>query len=223
MYFMGINLTHERSFPMRFQPGQSGNPAGRPPGSLNKQTLAAQEAMIERGQEVINSIIDRAKNGESAAMRAVVARLLPTGRNRRMAIDLPVIKTPEDAELALSVVTDELSAGNLTISEASALVSLIDRMLRVAERMWNFARARRYGARYDAVLLDDEEPSQVAAAGEAEAPEAAEKPAAPLYSPVNSGIATNGEGTEAPAPQAAGSAEPAGLRDSEAPPLRRAA
>jgi hypothetical protein len=25
---------------MKFQPGQSGNPAGRPPGSLNRKTLA---------------------------------------------------------------------------------------------------------------------------------------------------------------------------------------
>jgi Family of unknown function (DUF5681) len=208
---------------MRFQPGQSGNPAGRPPGSLNKQTLAAQEAMIERGQEVINSIIDRAKNGESAAMRAVVERLLPTGRNRRMAIDLPVIKTPEDAELALSVVTDELSAGNLTISEASALVNLIDRMLRVAERMWNFARAKRYAAQRDAIMLDDEEPSKAAATVDPEAPAAAEKPAAPLYSPVNSGVVAGGERTGTPARQEGGSAGSAGSRPDKAPPLPRAA
>ncbi|MBV8754071.1 MAG: hypothetical protein JO328_14510 [Hyphomicrobiales bacterium] len=207
---------------MRFQPGRSGNPAGRPPGSLNKQTLAAQEAMIERGQEVINSIVDRAKNGESAAMRAVVERLLPTGRNRRVAIDLPVIKTPEDAELALSVVTDELSAGNLTISEASALVNLIDRMLRVAERMWNFARAKRYAAQRDAIMLDDEGPSQAAATADPAAPEAAGKPAAPLYSPVNSEIAAGGEPAGIPARQEGGSAGP-GSRHDKAPPLPRAA
>jgi hypothetical protein len=158
--------------------------------------------MIERAQEVIDSIVDRAKNGESAAMRAALERLVPTGRNRRVAIDLPVIKTPEDAELALSVVTDELSAGNLTISEASALVNLIDRMLRVAERMWNFARARRYGAKRDAILLDDEEPSQTAATGDPEASEIPEKPAAPLYSPVNSGFPDAGKGPVAPSEEA---------------------
>jgi hypothetical protein len=208
---------------MRFQLGQSGNPAGRPPGSLNKKTLAVEEAMIERGQEVVDSMIDRAKSGDSAAMRAALERMLPTGRNRRVAIDLPTIKTPEDAELALSVVTDELSAGNLTISEASALVNLIDRMLRVAQRMWEFARARRYGARYDAVLLDDEEPSQAAAAGEPEAPETAEKPAAPLYSPVNSALAA---AAQAPVAASGQEARPARAEVSEqevAPPLPRAA
>jgi hypothetical protein len=208
---------------MRFQSGHSGNPAGRPPGSLNQKTLAAQEAMIERAQELIDSIVDRAKNGDSAAMRAAMERLVPTGRNRRVAVDLPVIKTPEDADLALSVVTDELSAGNLTISEASALVNLIDRMLRVAERMWNFARARRYGAKRDATLLDDEEPSQATAPGDPEAPETGETPAAPLYSPVNSRVAVGGEGTGAASGQEAGPARPEASKQETAPPLPRAA
>ena len=203
---------------MRFQPGKSGNPAGRPPGALNKQTLAAQEAMIERAQELIDSIIDRAKIGDSGAMRAAMERLVPTGRNRRVAIDLPVIKTPEDAELALSVVTDELSAGNLTINEASALVNLIDRMLRVAERMWNFARARRCGDKRDAILLDDAEPPEAAA--DPQAPQISEKPAAPLYSPVNSGVSTRVETGTATATGEIGSARPAPGADT---PLPRAA
>ena len=207
---------------MRFQPGQSGNPAGRPQGSLNKQTLAAQEAMIERAQELIDSIMERAKNGESVAMRAAMERLVPTGRNRRVAVDLPVIKTPEDAELALSVVTDELSAGNLTISEASALVNLIDRMLRVAERMWNFARAKRYGDRRDAILLDDEKPFAVAGTAE-EAPETAEEPAAPLYSPVNSRVAAGEAGTGTASGEEGRPAQAAASDQDTVPPFRRAA
>jgi hypothetical protein len=208
---------------MRFQPGQSGNPGGRPPGSLNRKTLAAQEAMIERAQELIDSMVDRAKNGDSAAMRAAMERLVPTGRNRRVAIDLPVIKTPEDAELALSVVTDELAAGNLTISEASALINLIDRMLRVAERMWNFARSRRYGARRDAILLDEQEAPAASETGDPQAAQTAEKPKAPLYSPVNSAIAPGADATGEPAGREA-EIPPSGVpQETTAPPLARAA
>jgi Family of unknown function (DUF5681) len=179
---------------MHFQPGQSGNPAGRPSGSLNKQTIAVQAVMEERAKELATDLIDRAKNGDLAAMRLCMEQLVPTGRNRRVPIELPVIKTPEDAELALTVVTDELAAGNLSISEASALVGLIDRMLRVAERMWNFERNRRYGAKRDAILLDDEEAPQATD----ETPQTAEKPAAPLYSPVNSGVAAGADASGAP-------------------------
>jgi len=173
---------------MRFQPGESGNPAGRPIGSLNKKTLAAKAQLDEHAGEIVDSLVERAKNGEPVAMRMCMEQLAPTGRNRPVAIELPVIKTPEDAELALAVVTDELAAGNLTIAEASALVTLIDRMLRLAERMWNFARQRRYDAAKDAIIFDEETPQAASTA-----PQTAEKPAAPLYSPVNSAAAAVAE------------------------------
>lgn len=201
---------------MRFQPGHSGNPAGRPPGSLNKETLAAQAVLEERAEEMVTNIMDRAKNGDPTAMRLCMERLVPTGRNRPVAIDLPVVKTPDDAQAALAVVTAELAAGTLTVSEASALIGLIDRMLRLAERMWNFERARRYGARRDAILLDDEQAPEAAA----QTPQTAEKPDAPRYSPVNSGM----PGAQATAPSSgrgAGPTQPATPREDT--PLPRAA
>src|ERR1043166_8667539 len=184
---------------MRFQPGQSGNPPARPPGALNKQTLAAQALLAERAEEIVTNLMDRSKNGEPAAMRLVMDRLAPTGRNRLVAIELPVIKTEEDAELALTVVTDELAAGKLTIAEASALVALIDRMLRLAERMWKFELARR-----EASEADQEAPE-----ADAHALPATEKPAAPLYSPVNSSVAADAlAGAASPEPQAGGQDAP---------------
>jgi hypothetical protein len=216
---------------MRFQPGQSGNPAGRPPGSLNKKTLAVEAAMAERAEEIVNNVMDRAKNGESAAMRLTMDRLAPTGRNRPIAIELPVIKTPEDAEAALAVVTAELAAGSLTIGEASALISLIDRMLRLAERMWNFVRTRRYAARRDAILLGSAEDEEEAQADDREAAETADPQTpktggdsgAPLYSPVNSGIATGGDALGAVSPRQRGASQPGAPGEDKAPPLARAA
>jgi hypothetical protein len=210
---------------MRFQPGHSGNPAGRPPGALNKKTLAVEAAMAERAEEIVGSLMDRAKNGEPAPMRLIMERLAPTGRNRPIGIALPVIRTPEDVEAALAVVTAELAAGKLSIGEASALISLIERMLRLAERMWNFARTRRYAARRDAVLLDsveDEEQVQAdaretAATGDPQ-PQTAGEAGAPLYSPVNSGVAA-----DAPSRGHSGSAQPDAPSEDEAPPLPRAA
>jgi hypothetical protein len=206
---IGVNTTRTKEFPMRFQPGQSGNPAGRPPGSLNKKTLAAQALLAERGEEIVTNLMDRAMEGHGTAMRLCMDRLVPTGRNRPVAIELPVIKTPDDAELALSVVTDELAAGNLTIAEASALITLIDRMLRLAERMWKFQLAR----------LEAPEADQEAPAADAQAPEAAEKPATRLYSPVNSQAERTGAAS-APADADAASGAP---RETTAPPLPRAA
>jgi hypothetical protein len=217
---LGINtIYHERNYTMRFQSGQSGNPAGRPLGALNKKTLAARAAMAERAEEIAHSVMDRAKDGQPAAMRLCMERIDPTGRNRPIAIDLPVVKTPEDAEAALAVVTAALAAGDLTIAEASALVSLVDRMLRLAERMWNFARSRRYGAARDAIIFDEEKAPE----GTTQPPGTAETPRAPLYSPVNSGVAAGGEGRADPSGRE-DEVPPLGTpREEAAPPLPRAA
>jgi hypothetical protein len=214
---MVVTHHHQRSNRMRFQPGHSGNPAGRPPGSLNTKTLAAQALLEEDAAEIVGSLKERAKNGDRAAMRLCMDRLSPTGANRPVAIALPVIKTEEDVEAALAVVTAELAAGHLTIAEASALVNLIDRMVQVAERMWNLARARRYGAKRDAIVFDDEEAPEAVA----DKPQTAERPAAPLYSPVNSGIPAGADTSGARSMGEAGPAQPDAPR--EVPPLPRAA
>ena len=216
---------------MRFQPGQSGNPAGRPPGSLNKKTLALEAVMAERAEAVVDSIMDRAKDGQTAAMRLCMERLVPTGRNRLVAIDLPVITTPDDAQAALAVVTAELAAGNLTLSEASALVSLVDRMLRLAERMWKFEQARLHAARREAVLFGpaaDEEadpagdPEAAQAAG-SDAPQTLDEADAPLYSPVNSQSAAAAAEVAAASGRPGEPPPPNAPRADTAPPLPRAA
>ena len=64
---------------MTFQPGQSGNPAGRAVGSRNKKTLAVEAALFDHAQELVQDLVRRAKNGEPAAMRLCMERILPSG------------------------------------------------------------------------------------------------------------------------------------------------
>jgi len=172
---------------MKFQPGQSGNPAGRPPGSLNKRTRAAQALLEEHAEEIVQNLMDRAKNGEATPIRLCMDRLAPSGRNRAVAIDLPMVRTPEDAEAALTVVLAEVADGKLTIAELSALISAIDRMLRLADRIWKSKQVRRAEEELQALealatrLARDEEadarqpPAQTGAPADAS-----------LYFPVNS-------------------------------------
>jgi hypothetical protein len=195
---------------MQFQPGHSGNPAGRPPGALNKKTLAARRCSPSGPRRSSPTSWTAPWRGTGPPMRLCMDRLVPTGRNRPVAIELPMIKTPDDAELALAVVTDELAAGKLTIGEVSALITLIDRMLRLAERMWKFQQAR-----LEATGGDQDAPE-----ADAQAPQAAEKPGAPLYSPVNSRVPAGVDaGTASSAPEAG--TQPGAPRQDT--PLRRAA
>src|ERR1700738_638922 len=85
---------------MKFQPGQSGNPAGRPPGSLNKKTLALEAPNEAKAEEAVNDIMERAKSGDPAAMRLCMERAVPAGRHRRFAFALPRVRTAEEEQQA---------------------------------------------------------------------------------------------------------------------------
>jgi hypothetical protein len=61
--------------------GVSGNPAGRPKGSLNKSTIGArrlaQKFLNEAVEPVFQKLVQMAKDGDPQALRLVVERILP--------------------------------------------------------------------------------------------------------------------------------------------------
>lgn len=61
---------------MTFRPGESGNPAGKKPGTLNKRTRVA-VALDEAAEDVTKAVIDAAKAGDVAAARLVLERVKP--------------------------------------------------------------------------------------------------------------------------------------------------
>jgi Family of unknown function (DUF5681) len=58
----------------RFQEGQSGNPNGRPKGSLNATTLAAQALLEGEAEALTRKAIDLAKGGDITALRLCIDR-----------------------------------------------------------------------------------------------------------------------------------------------------
>jgi hypothetical protein len=48
---------------MPFKPGERGNPAGRPLGSRNRRTIAAEKLFDEEGEAVVKTAIGLAKEG----------------------------------------------------------------------------------------------------------------------------------------------------------------
>jgi hypothetical protein len=116
---------------MTFQPGQSGNPAGRAVGSRNKKTLAAEAALFDRAQELVDEIVRRAMNGEPAAMRLCMERVLPAGRGRPLPIELPPVRSGEDAYAAADVIMDALKQGALSAREAVDLLRVVEGLTRL--------------------------------------------------------------------------------------------
>jgi hypothetical protein len=116
---------------MSFRPAQSDNPAGHAVGSRNKQMLAAEAALFAHAQELVDNLVTRARRGEPAAMRLAMDRILPTGRGRPLPIELPPVRSAEDAQAAVGVITDALKAGALSAREAADLINVVTALTRL--------------------------------------------------------------------------------------------
>jgi hypothetical protein len=60
-----------------FKKGQSGNPSGRPPGSRNKSTLAAEALLDGEAETLTRKAIEEAKAGNMIALRLCLERIVP--------------------------------------------------------------------------------------------------------------------------------------------------
>ena len=116
-----------------FQPGQSGNPSGRPKGARNKATLAVEALLENEAEALTRKAIELAKEGNMAALRLCFERLLPPRRDRGVAFDLPKIESAADAVVASGAVLESCAAGTLSPGEAAEVMELIKTHLRAIE------------------------------------------------------------------------------------------
>ncbi len=116
-----------------FEPGQSGNPSGRPKGARNKTTIAVEALLDNEAEALSRKLIELAKGGSMPALRLCFERLLPPRRDRGVAFDLPKIESAADAVAASGAVLESCAAGTLSPGEAGDVMRLIETHLRAIE------------------------------------------------------------------------------------------
>jgi hypothetical protein len=114
---------------MRFQKGQSGNPAGRPRGARNKPAIALEKIVAREGQAIVEAAIELAKKGDSTPLRMFIDRLLPQRRHEPVRFKLRPIETP-DTVTALADISAGVGDGLLAPSEAAELGKVVDQFVR---------------------------------------------------------------------------------------------
>jgi hypothetical protein len=130
---MPTEIAPSPSNPSHYQKGQSGNPAGRPPGSRNKATLAA-EAMLEGELErLTREAIDRAMDGDPLLLRLCITRLMPVPRGRRVQLDLAGGGDVEDVAASLQATIRAVAEGVISPLEATDLAEVIELQRRTVE------------------------------------------------------------------------------------------
>ena len=116
-----------------FQPGESGNPRGRPAGARNKVTQAVEKLICEKGEALGTKAVDKALEGDSPLLRALLARLVPPRREPIVEFQLPAIESVDDSLAASRAVLTACAAGELSPSEANEIMALISTHVRTVE------------------------------------------------------------------------------------------
>jgi hypothetical protein len=116
-----------------FEQGRSGNPAGRPKGARNKATRAIEELLDGEAEALTRKAIDKALEGDMAALRLCLDRLLPPRRDRLVNFELPTIESASDALKASSAVLAACAAGQLSPREGTEFMDLISTHVRMHE------------------------------------------------------------------------------------------
>ena len=112
-----------------WRPGQSGNPAGKPPGSGELQKLRA--AIGEHVPEIINQLVAAARGGDIQAARLILERVLPP---------VKAIEQPQAINLPNGTLTDQgravmvaVAAGELAPGQGAQLLTAIGTLGKIVE------------------------------------------------------------------------------------------
>jgi hypothetical protein len=108
-----------------WQPGQSGNPNGRPRNARNMVTRAV-EALLEGEHEALTrKAIEKAKEGDNIALRLCLERIAPVRKDAPITFELPAIETASDTMAASASVLAAVAAGDVTPGEAGVVMALL--------------------------------------------------------------------------------------------------
>lgn len=115
--------------PNQWQPGQTGNPKGRPPGQSEITRLRA--SLATDVPEILAGLVMAAKGGDIQAARLILERVLPPVKaiEQPQAINLPDGTLTEQGRAVLAAV----AAGELAPGQGAQLLTAIGTLGKVAE------------------------------------------------------------------------------------------
>jgi hypothetical protein len=113
----------------RWQPGRSGNPAGRKPGTGSVQQLRVQVELLI--PEIIQVLAAKARDGDIGAARLLLERVVPALKPveapQALQIDEGYLSNQAKSVVALA------ASGDVSIGQASQLVSALGTVAKLIE------------------------------------------------------------------------------------------
>lgn len=115
---------------MKFKQGQSGNPAGRPKGIVDKR-WALRNRLENASETLVDEAIKRAIDGDSGLMRALLGRLVAPAK----AETLPATFTLPEGSLSdqATAVMQAVSTGLIAPSTGGELLAALGQVAKIRE------------------------------------------------------------------------------------------
>lgn len=109
-----------------------GNP-GKPKGSRHKATQAVQQLLDDEAEALTRKAVEMALDGDGTALRLCLERIAPARKDSAIQFDMPEVSSAEDASEAARAVLAAVANGDITPSEGSAAMALVEGFRRTLE------------------------------------------------------------------------------------------
>lgn len=126
----------------RFKPGNAGGP-GRRAGSRNKATLLLDRLGSAAAQEILDVVLQAAKEGDLEAANIILRRVWPVPKGRPRKFTVRDVTCLADVPGAVSDVLRAVASGELTTEEGGAVASIIETTRKALESEEVAARLKR--------------------------------------------------------------------------------
>lgn len=115
-----------------FQPGRSGNPAGRPKGVPDRRRIL-RDTLAGELPTIVAKLIDAAKAGDVQAASLILSRCLPPLRPSREPVTIAGIPTGASATEIAQALVQAATRGELASDAAAELVAALGAVARLRE------------------------------------------------------------------------------------------
>ncbi|WP_010598995.1 DUF5681 domain-containing protein [Rickettsiella massiliensis] len=110
---------------MAFKAGQSGNPNGRPKGSINNKTRWV-KLLEYHADELIAQAIELAKSGDANTLRFCLERIIPRAKDSPINLTLPKeLEQPKSLLEAGNAILNGVAKQEITPDQAKSLMSVL--------------------------------------------------------------------------------------------------
>jgi hypothetical protein len=109
-----------------------GNP-GKPKGTRHKATQAALALLDGEAEALTRQAVTMALGGDATALRLCLERIAPPRRDAPVQFDLPRMETARDAATAAGAVLESVALGELTPTEGTHIMALVETYRRTLE------------------------------------------------------------------------------------------